>query len=223
MCGPQTSHAAALCDYRKTRSVLLSHPVGMDVLPSLLAFAFASSVTPGPNVIMVAASAANHGVRATVPHMAGITLGFPAMIVLVGLGLAGPFAVSPTLHLVLKWVGSAWLLWLAWKIARAGTPGEGEAKPPLGFLGAAAFQWVNPKAWMLALAAIPAFSTPGGNVLAETLLIAGTFLVVSPPALAVWAVVGRGAARLLRSPGRLRAFNVTMALLLVASVALVFI
>ncbi len=195
----------------------------MDVLPALLAFAFASSVTPGPNVIMVAASSANHGVRATLPHMTGITFGFPAMIVLVGLGLAGPFAMSPTLHLVLKWIGSAWLLWLAWKIARSGAPGEGTGKPPLGFFGAAAFQWVNPKAWMLALAAIPAFSTPGGNVLADTLMIAAAFLVVSFPALAVWAVVGRGAAYLLDSPLRLRAFNVTMALLLVASIVLVFI
>ncbi len=195
----------------------------MEMLPALVAFAFAASVTPGPNVIMVAASAANHGVRATMPHMAGITLGFPAMIILVGLGLAGPFAMSPTLHMVLKWIGSAWLLWLAWKIARSGAPGEGQAKPPLGFFGAAAFQWVNPKAWMLALAAIPAFSTPGGDVLAETLLIAGVFLIVSPPALAVWAVLGRGAAYLLDSPARLRGFNVVMALLLVGSIVLVFV
>ncbi|WP_291295283.1 LysE family translocator [Elioraea sp.] len=194
-----------------------------DVMWALLAFAFASSVTPGPNVIMVAASAANHGVRATLPHMAGISIGFPAMVLLVGLGLAGPFAASPMLHLALKWIGSAWLLWLAWKIARSGAPGDGEAKPPLGFLGAAAFQWVNPKAWMMALAAIPAFSTPGGNVLGETLLIAGAFLAVAPPTLGFWALVGRGAASLLRTPAKLRAFNVTMALLLVASLALVFV
>jgi threonine/homoserine/homoserine lactone efflux protein len=189
----------------------------MDAWPSLLAFAFASSVTPGPNVIMVAASAANHGIRATLPHMAGISVGFPAMTVLVGLGLAGPFAASPTLHLVLKYVGAAWLLWLAWKIARAGAPGEGEAKPPLGFVGAAAFQWVNPKAWMMALAAIPAFSTPGGALVIETLLIAGAFLLAAPPTLGFWAIVGRGAASLLRTPAKLRAFNVTMALLLVLS------
>jgi threonine/homoserine/homoserine lactone efflux protein len=195
----------------------------METIPALLAFAFASSVTPGPNVIMVAASAANHGVRATLPHMAGISIGFPAMVLLVGLGLAGPFAMSPTLHLVLKWIGSAWLLWLAWKIARSGAPGEGEGKPPLGFLGAAAFQWVNPKAWMMALAAIPAFSTPGGNVLAETLVIAGAFLTVAPPTLAFWALVGRGAASLLRTPAKLRVFNVTMALLLVGSILLVFV
>lgn len=195
----------------------------METLPALLAFAFATSVTPGPNVIMVAASAANHGVRATVPHMAGITIGFPVMIVLVGLGLAGPFAASPTLHTVLKWIGAAWIVWLAWKIARAGAPGEGVARPPLGFLGAAAFQWVNPKAWLLALAAIPAFTRPGGDVLVETLVIAAAFLAVSPPSVAFWAVVGAGTGRILRSPRQLRAFNVTMAVLLVLSLVPAFV
>lgn len=190
----------------------------METLPALLAFAFATSVTPGPNVIMVAASAANHGVRATVPHMAGITIGFPVMIVLVGFGLAGPFAANPHLHAVLKWVGAAWIAWLAWKIARAGAPGEGERKPPLGFFGAAAFQWVNPKAWLLALAAIPAFTRPGGDILLETLVIAGVFLLVSPPSVGFWAVVGAGTGRILHSPARLRAFNVTMAVLLVLSI-----
>jgi threonine/homoserine/homoserine lactone efflux protein len=195
----------------------------METLPALLAFAFATSVTPGPNVIMVAASAANHGVRATVPHMTGITIGFPVMIVLVGLGLAGPFAASPELHTVLKWVGGAWIVWLAWKIAHAGAPGEGVRKPPLGFFGAAAFQWVNPKAWLLALAAIPAFTRPGGDLLTETLVIAGVFLVVSPPSVGFWAVVGAGAGRILRSPRQLRVFNVTMAVLLVLSLVPAFV
>lgn len=195
----------------------------METLPALLAFAFATSVTPGPNVIMVAASAANHGVRATVPHMAGITVGFPVMIILVGLGLAGPFAASPTLHTALKWIGAAWIVWLAWKIARAGAPGEGVAKPPLGFLGAAAFQWVNPKAWLLALAAIPAFTRPGGDLLVETLVIAAAFLAVSPPSVAFWAVVGAGTGRILRSPRQLRTFNVAMAVLLVLSLVPAFV
>lgn len=189
----------------------------METLPALLAFAFATSVTPGPNVIMVAASAANHGVRATVPHIAGISLGFPVMVLLVGLGLAGPFAASPSLHVVLKWIGVAWIAWLAWKIARAGTPGEGVSRPPLGFFSAAAFQWVNPKAWLLALAAIPAFTRPGGDLLVETLVIAAAFLAVAPPTLTFWAGVGVGAARVFRSPRQLRIFNVTMAVLLVLS------
>ena len=109
----------------------------METLLPLFGFAIATSITPGPNVLMVAAAAANHGVRATLPHMLGIAAGFAVMLVIVGLGLAGPFAAWPTLHAVLKWGGAAWLLVLAWKIARAGAPGEGPSRPPLGFLGAA--------------------------------------------------------------------------------------
>lgn len=189
----------------------------METLLPLLGFAIATSVTPGPNVLMVAAAAANHGARATVPHVLGIAAGFAFMLLAVGLGLSGPFALSPTLHLVLKWIGAAWLLVLAWKIARAGAPGEGPSRPPLGFLGAALFQWVNPKAWMIALAAIPAFMTPGGDHLAEALRIAGVFLVVAVPCTAVWAMLGAGAGRLLRTPSALRVFNIAMAILLVAS------
>ncbi|MBB5689729.1 LysE family translocator [Roseomonas alkaliterrae] len=188
----------------------------METLP-LLGFAIAMSITPGPNVLMVAAAAANHGVRATLPHQGGIALGFAAMLVIVGLGLAGPFAAWPLLHAALKWGGAAWLLVLAWKIARAGAPGEGPSRPPLGFLGAALFQWVNPKAWMIALAAIPAFTTPQGDILAETLLIAGAFALVCLPCTLVWAGLGAGAARLLRNGNSLQAFNIAMALLLVAS------
>jgi len=189
----------------------------METLLPLLGFAIATSVTPGPNVLMVAAAAANHGIRATVPHMAGIAIGFAAMLVAVGMGLAAPFAAFPWLHTALKWGGAAWLLVLAWKIARAGTPGDGPSRPPLGFIGAALFQWVNPKAWLIALAAIPAFTTPAGDTLAETLVIAAAFALVCMPCTAVWAALGAGAGRVLRSPGALRAFNVTMALLMVAS------
>lgn len=189
----------------------------METLLPLLAFAVATSVTPGPNVLMVAAAAANHGVRATMPHMLGITIGFAAMLVIVGLGLAGPFAAWPLLHAVLKWGGGAWLLLLAWKIASAGAPGEGPSRPPLGFFSAALFQWVNPKAWMIALAAIPAFTTPAGDTLAETLRIAAVFAVVCLPCTLVWAGLGAGAAQVLRTPAALRSFNIAMALLMVGS------
>lgn len=188
----------------------------MDTLLPLFGFALAGSVTPGPNVLMVAAAAAGAGVRRVLPHMLGITAGFGAMVLLVGLGLSGPLAASPTLHLVLRWVGAGWLLWLAWKIATA-RPEPGAARPPLGFLGAALFQWVNPKAWMLAAAAIPAFTTEAAPLLPQVLTIAGAFAAVSMPCLLIWAGIGAGAGRLLRQPGRLRAFNVAMALLLVAS------
>jgi threonine/homoserine/homoserine lactone efflux protein len=194
----------------------------MEALLPLLAFAVATSVTPGPNVLMVAASAANNGVRATLPHMLGITLGFAAMLVIVGLGLAAPFTAWPALHAVLKWGGGAWLLVLAWKIAKAGAPGEGPPRPPLGFTGAALFQWVNPKAWMIAIAAIPAFTTPAGDTLTETLRIAAAFALVCLPCTLVWAWLGAGAARLLHRPGALRTFNIVMAALMVASIVPAF-
>jgi threonine/homoserine/homoserine lactone efflux protein len=183
----------------------------------LLGFAVASSVTPGPNVLMVAAAAAGHGLRAVLPHMLGITFGFGAMILLVGLGLAGPLLASPMLHTALRWVGAAWLLWLAWKIATAPPPRAGEARPPLGFTGAALFQWVNPKAWMIAAAAVPAFTRPGEALLPQILAISLIFVLVTMPCLLVWAGLGATAGRLLHSPGRLRVFNIVMALLLVAS------
>lgn len=189
----------------------------METLLPLLGFAVAASVTPGPNVLMVAAASANHGVRATVPQMFGIAIGFAAMLLIVGLGLAAPFAAWPALHTALKWIGGAWLLLLAWKIARAGAPGEGPSRPPLGFVGAALFQWVNPKAWMIALAAIPAFTTPAGDMLAEGLLVAAVFAIVCLPCTLIWAGFGAGASRILRTPAALRWFNIAMALLMVGS------
>ena len=189
-----------------------------DWLP-LLGFAIAASVTPGPNVLMVAAAAAGHGVRAVLPHMWGVTVGFGAMLLLVGLGLAGPLAASAWLHAVLRWVGAAWLLWLAWKIGTAPVAAQGRVagRPPLGFRGAALFQWVNPKAWMICAAVMPAFTRPGEPILPQALAIALVFVAISMPCLMVWAGIGAGAGRLLGSPRRLRVFNIAMALLLVAS------
>jgi threonine/homoserine/homoserine lactone efflux protein len=188
-----------------------------DLLP-LLGFALAGSVTPGPNVLMVAAGAAGVGVRGVVPHMLGITLGFSAMITMVGLGLAGPLAASPAVHAALQVVAVAWLLWLAWKIATAPPPGDGPARPPMNFVQAALFQWVNPKAWMIAGAAIAGYTRPGEPLLPQVLTIALVFGAVSMPCLLLWAGLGTGARRLLRDRTRLRAFNVTMGVLLALSV-----
>jgi threonine/homoserine/homoserine lactone efflux protein len=186
-------------------------------LLSLLGFAVVASVTPGPNNVMVAASAANHGIPATVPHMLGIAFGFALMIALVGIGLAGVLTEAPAISSLFRWVAMAWLLLLAWRIARAGAPGEGYARPPLGFLGGALFQWVNPKAWLLALSATSAFIRPGGPMLPQLTLIVAVFFAVVLPCMLPWAALGSGAGRLLGSPMRLRAFNVAMAALLVVS------
>ncbi|PWS37392.1 hypothetical protein DFH01_11155 [Falsiroseomonas bella] len=188
-----------------------------DLLP-LLGFAIAGSVTPGPNVLMVAAGAAGSGVRAVMPHMFGITFGFSAMIALVGLGLAGPLAASPTIHAGLQVVAVLWLLWLAWKIATAPPPGEGPARPPMNFVQAALFQWVNPKAWMIAGAAIAGYTRPGEALLPQVLTIALVFGAISMPCLLVWAGLGAGARRVLRDARSLRRFNIAMGVLLALSV-----
>lgn len=190
----------------------------MEYALALIGFAFATSATPGPNTLMVTAAAARVGVRPVVPHMLGITMGFPAMIVAVALGLGLPLAQIPGLHRAMQVVGGGWLLWLAWKIASAPPPNAGETSaPPLGFWGAAAFQWVNPKAWMIALAALPAFTSPGLPILPQALVVAGVFALVSMPCLIFWAWIGRAARHLLGEGARLRAFNIGMAVLLVLS------
>ena len=125
-----------------------------DALIALVAFAFVTSVTPGPNNLMLMASGANFGFRRTVPHMLGISLGHALMVFLVGLGIGGVFVAVPVLGVVLKVAAVGYMLWLAGRIARSAAPGEGAAAGrPFSFLQAAGFQWVNPKAWAMALTA----------------------------------------------------------------------
>ena len=188
---------------------------------AFILFAVVTSVTPGPNNIMVAASAANHGVRATMPHMLGINLGFGLMVSVVGLGLAGPLAASPPLHAALRWIGGAWILWIAWSMIRAdsATPLLGKAaRPPMGFGAAALFQWVNPKAWVIAVVSSTAYTVPGRGLISQVLLIGALFSLVGVPCNLTWAVLGAGAGRVLRSRAQWRTFNAAMAALLVLSV-----
>lgn len=184
---------------------------------AFLGFVVAASVTPGPNNVMVAAAAAGHGVRAVVPMILGIGAGCAVMILLVGLGLSLPLARWPALAVGMRWVGAAWLALLAWKIANAPPPGTAAARPPLRFLGGALFQWINPKAWMLALGIAGTWTAPEAPVLPQVALMAAIFALVAIPNGLLWASLGEGAGRLLRAPRRLRVFNVVMALLLVAS------
>lgn len=183
---------------------------------ALLGFGIVTSVTPGPNNMMLLASGVNFGLRRTVPHMLGISLGHALMVFLVGLGIAGIFRAWPPALTVLKAGSVGYMLWLAWKIAHSGAPGEGRARAaPLSFLQAAAFQWVNPKAWAMALGAVTAYvATPSA---AAYLLVAVSFMVVNFPSVMIWAAAGQGLRRWLEDPARLRAFNWTMAALLIAS------
>jgi threonine/homoserine/homoserine lactone efflux protein len=192
-------------------------------LISVVGFSIAMYVTPGPNNVMVAASAANNGIRATVPHMFGIATGFSVMLTLVCAGLGATLVNLPLLLPVLRLVGAAWLAVLAWQIATAPPPGEGGRGRVLGFFGAAAFQWINPKAWLIAAGAAGEYLSVTHPLPEQLARIFVVFLLVGMPCLMVWAALGSGAGRLLHSPARLRAFNVAMALLLVASLVPVLI
>jgi threonine/homoserine/homoserine lactone efflux protein len=186
-------------------------------LLALATFCFATSITPGPNNMMVLASGANFGFQRTLPHLLGITLGFAVMLLAVGLGVGGLFVAYPALYDGLRVVGAAYLLWLAWRIATASGIGQGAAwARPMTFLEAAAFQWVNPKGWAASLGAITAFVAPDA-FLAGVLIVAAMFGAVMFPCIACWAGFGVVLRRFLDRPWTLRAFNVTMAVLLVAS------
>jgi threonine/homoserine/homoserine lactone efflux protein len=188
------------------------------LLVALATFCFASSITPGPNNMMLLASGANFGFARTVPHLAGITIGFVVMILAMGFGVRGLFAAYPMLYTILRVVSIGYLLWLAWRIATAGGFSEqGASAQPMTFLQAAAFQWVNPKAWAYSLGIVTAFVTPE-NFVSGLLFAAAVATAVMLPCMATWTGFGTLLRQLLTQPWRLRAFNVTMAILLVASI-----
>lgn len=187
-----------------------------ELLIGLVGYAFVTSVTPGPNNLMLLASGVNYGVRRTVPHMLGISLGHALMVFLVGLGLARVFEEVAWSRPALSAVSVAYMLWLAWKIATAAPP-EGSTRTgrPLTFLQAAAFQWVNPKAWFMALTAVTNYAA--GTGWPALAVVAAVFAAVNLPSVAVWAVAGERLRGWLDQPRRLRAFNAAMAALLIAS------
>lgn len=187
-----------------------------DLVPALAAFALVSSITPGPNNLMLMASGANFGFTRTIPHMLGIGLGFVFMLLLVGTGLVQVFDTYPISHLILKVLSVIYLLYLAWKIANAApVEKQSSASTPMSFIQAAAFQWVNPKAWSMALTAVTVY-TPD-TTLAAIALVAVVFGAVNLPSVSVWTLLGQQMARVLTNRTRLVAFNWTMAALLIAS------
>jgi threonine/homoserine/homoserine lactone efflux protein len=196
-----------------------------DLLLALAGFAFVSSITPGPYNLMLMTSGANFGFVRTIPHLLGVSIRFVAMVLIVGAGLAQVFLAFPVLHTVLKIVSAVYLIYLAWKIAVSPPPNaEGAARAaPMTFLQAAAFQWVNPKAWSMALTAISVYAPvgPEGTSPLTLAVIAVVFGAINLPSVGVWTAIGTQLRRVLSSPGAFRVFNGLMAALLVASLILV--
>lgn len=187
-----------------------------ETLTALALFAFVSSSTPGPNNLMLMASGANFGFIRSIPHMLGISIGFMVMLFAVGAGLVQIFDRFPVIYDVLKIASVIYMLWLAWKIANAAPiTKNAQAGAPMTFLQAAAFQWVNPKAWAMALTAITVYV--GDASLLWLGVGALIFAVVNLPSVSMWTFAGQQMQRFLTNPRRLRAYNWTMAALLIAS------
>ncbi len=189
----------------------------LDVFLALLLFSFASSITPGPNNIMLLASGVNFGFRKTIPHMFGIAFGFGLLLLAVGFGLREVFTQFPIMELVLKVLGGAYLLYLAWQIANSGSVKSGKVtSKPMSFMAAALFQWVNPKAWVMAIYAMTAY-TGQPDFTTGVFIVVFAFVVINFPSVAVWCGFGVALREWLSDPKRLKIFNVTMAFFLVAS------
>jgi len=188
-----------------------------EILLGLTLFSLVSSITPGPNNLMLMTSGANFGFRRTVPHMLGVALGFTFMVLLVGIGLVHIFETFPVSYSILKVVSLAYLMYLAWKIVTAvpASVDDRESGAPFTFIQAALFQWVNPKAWTMALTAVSVYSP--SQSLTAIAFVAGVFGAVNLPCISVWTGMGQQLQRVLTNPRRLRIFNVLMALLLVGS------
>lgn len=191
---------------------------GFDFFAPLMVFAFSSLITPGPNNIIIATSGANFGYQRTLPVIFGVCFGFAAMVLFVTFGLAGVFIQYPVLQTVLRAVGFAFMLYLAWKIAAADIHDEQVTGAPPTFAQMVLFQWVNPKAWAMSGVAAVAFTTSGGDAFVEAILIALVFLFISLPCQLLWGAFGAAIGDYLRaSRRRLRVFNCIMAALMVGA------
>lgn len=191
----------------------------MEYLFAVVLFAISSSVTPGPNNIMVMTSGLNFGVKKSLPLLTGICVGFAVMLMLVGLGFSQLFDIFPNLHFIIKCAGVLYLLYLAYLIASSsGDVQSDKQSKPLSFIKGALFQWVNAKAWVVATGALAAFTTVGANFFSQNIMIALTFFVVSFPCVGVWLVFGSLLKNALKSPRSLTIFNFAMSGLLVLSV-----
>ncbi len=189
-----------------------------DAFLALLVYAFVTSITPGPNNFMLLASGVNFGFLRTIPHMLGIGFGFLSLLLGVGFGLGAVLTAFPALHTVLKIAGGPYLLYLAWRIGMSRSLGkDGDVKArPMSFIEASAFQWINPKAWVMAVTAMAVYTNPDAPFL-SVLLISGAFALVNLPSVSSWAGFGMALRGFLADPVRLKWFNIAMGLLLAAT------
>lgn len=196
----------------------------MDLFLAVLFFAFSTTITPGPNNVMIMSSGVNYGIKQSVPHWLGICFGFPLMVLLVGLGFGVIFDRYPHLHQLIKILGTAYLIWLAWRIAsaRPETIATGKSKP-FSFLQAALFQWVNGKAWVMASGAVAAFTSVTGVYWYQVVMITLAFLLMAFPCVGIWLVFGAGLKKVLTKPLFQRIFNMFMGFILLLSVVPVII
>lgn len=191
----------------------------MELLLAVFLFAVSSTITPGPNNIMVMTSGLNFGVRSTIPHLLGVCIGFPIMVILLGLGLGLIFDLYPFIHEFIKIFGVLYLLYLAWKIANSTSQIAGkQQQKPFSFIQAALFQWLNPKAWIMATSAIAAYTSTSGDIYTQVLLVGLVFFIVAFPCMGLWLFFGVSLKKVLKTAKHQLIFNISMAVLLVLSV-----
>ena len=190
----------------------------IDVFLALALFGFITAFTPGPNNTLLMAQGINFGFRRTLPLIMGVAIGFPFMIGCVGLGLGKIFDIYPMLYTIMKYAGAAYMLWLAWKIANSKPAVEGEAAvgQPMSFFQGAAFQWINPKAWIMSVTALSAY-TVATNYYLGVAIVVGTFVVMGLSSASTWAMFGVGLRHVLNDLKYFRVINLALALLLVVS------
>ena len=207
-------HGRHLLDPTKTEPV-----IELELFISFVIFAIIAAVTPGPNNVMLTTTGLNFGVRRGMPHLFGIALGFPVMLALIGLGFGTLFQLFPLLHEIIKIVGVTYLLYLAWKIASAeGSSNQIAPSQPISFWQSAAFQWINPKAWVMGSSALAAYTSLDDSFFLQVIIISISFGVITFPCAGIWLVFGAGLQRYLKDPLHRKTFNIAMALLLIASI-----
>ncbi|HZU01613.1 MAG TPA: LysE family translocator [Ktedonobacteraceae bacterium] len=188
---------------------------------NFLLFAVVAAITPGPSNLILTSTGANVGLLRGLPCLGGVVIGMGLMMFLVAFGLGNVVLASPWLVLILKWGGIGFLLWLSWKLATAGRSEATTEKEPLGFWGAAAFQWINPKSWLVSISAVSVYLHPAaGTAFTQAMGFGLLFMLAALPSCFIWLAFGASLQRFLSTKRTARIFNVTMGVLLAAAVLL---